>query len=656
MTARPFHLLGPADADHYRVEHGRYKDRWYTDPLPGDADWAAVPDDWDVPAVSIVKKASGADWSTVALGRAADDLHTRPAVYQGATRGQILEAFKSADKLGLAAAGGRGTIVHAWAEDLLAGRAPRVFSVLDLAAMDLPAAALADARRYLPALEQFFADHGPELVATEAVAIHRDLNGAGYGGTLDAVVRIAGELYVIDWKTRSDASASSKHAAYPEDGGQVSAYGRAQYWIVADADGAPVRVPPLELAGGLVISLRPDSYRAYPVDLDAGFQHWTAMHAWWLARRSERKPIGRGWAPKAGSKPAAVAVDPGVVAVTSAAVDPAREPFDAGFELVAIGELGRPGDDVDPFADLAPEAPTHVAIRANAVDRLAGLEVAEPPPIDVEPPIAIPSASSATFTHDPEGVDAAIAILEDAFGPDNLTVIDAADAEDLRTAALSPPADFVADGIRHERRDNLRDRLERLKAAGHGDLIIRWWPADVPGFKGGHDHTDAELDAIRDMLRLPMFAIAADESSLPWDSELDGDRPTPPAPEETELDLDGPRPAELDDGPLVDPDARAELNMRYSALPADRRQMVDDIRRLMPAPHVTPDGRPHVRQWTILHALVTFAERVWPAAVGDLDELVAAATDGRITDARDGTLAELTIDEAERLADMAAQL
>lgn len=30
-------LLGPADPDNYRTKVGRYKDRWYVDPLPGDA-------------------------------------------------------------------------------------------------------------------------------------------------------------------------------------------------------------------------------------------------------------------------------------------------------------------------------------------------------------------------------------------------------------------------------------------------------------------------------------------------------------------------------------------------------------------------------------------------------------------------------------------
>lgn len=29
------------------------------------------------------------------------------------------------------------------------------------------------------------------------------------------------------------------------------------------------------------------------------FDHWTAMHAWWVARRTERDGIGRAWPPKA---------------------------------------------------------------------------------------------------------------------------------------------------------------------------------------------------------------------------------------------------------------------------------------------------------------------------------------------------------------------
>jgi hypothetical protein len=80
----------------------------------------------------------------------------------------------------------------------------------------------------------------------------------------------------------------------------VSAYGRADYWIVGcdeSLNGAK-RIKPLDLAGGLIVSIKPDSYECFPIDLDEGFDYWTDLHAWWQARRSERRPVGRKWAPR----------------------------------------------------------------------------------------------------------------------------------------------------------------------------------------------------------------------------------------------------------------------------------------------------------------------------------------------------------------------
>lgn len=285
-------LRGPADADHYRVQVGRYGDRWYTDPLPGCS--IAPASDWTGPSISTVKKASGADWSFVSLGRAADDIANNPGRYDGLTRSEVYDTLNGANKRGLNRAAGRGTLVHLWAEDLLNGRPMRPVGALDLQALRLDRGSLDDAMQYQAALSAFFAEHRPELVATEIVCLHRTLNGVGYGGTADAVLSIGGKLYLADWKTRG---ADSSHGAYPEEAAQVSALAGAQYAIALGATG-PQRIELPEMAGGLVVSIKPDGYRAYPVDLDAGFAHWSALHAWWVARRDERKAVGRPWAPK----------------------------------------------------------------------------------------------------------------------------------------------------------------------------------------------------------------------------------------------------------------------------------------------------------------------------------------------------------------------
>ena len=55
--------------DDFRVAVGRFKERWYHDPLPSCA--IAEQSDWQGPSISTVKKASGQDWSFVTVKRIA---------------------------------------------------------------------------------------------------------------------------------------------------------------------------------------------------------------------------------------------------------------------------------------------------------------------------------------------------------------------------------------------------------------------------------------------------------------------------------------------------------------------------------------------------------------------------------------------------------
>ncbi len=286
-------LRPPADADNYRVQAGRFGDRFYTDPLPADDTWDATTDDDIYPAISTVKKAAGNDWSHAMAKRLAQ------APSQLVEIGNLDSEFERKARInllsdtGLGKASGRGTIVHAHAEAVLTNRIP-MYQMDDVV------------KPYIRTLDSFFAAYNPVLVAAEFVAINRTLNShglqrdcqfKGYGGTGDAVIEIDGKLWLVDWKSRAE---DSDHKAYPEEAAQVSAYGRADYWIVGD-DTSPngakrIKLP--DLAGGLIVSIKPDSYECFPIDLDEGFAYWIDLHAWWQARRSERRSIGRKWAPR----------------------------------------------------------------------------------------------------------------------------------------------------------------------------------------------------------------------------------------------------------------------------------------------------------------------------------------------------------------------
>lgn len=299
MKSMMIQLRPPADADNYRVQAGRFGDRFYTDPLPADETWGATSDNDIYPAISTVKKAHGNDWSKAMAKRLAKSPSQLVEIGNLTDEFERKERINLLSDVGLGQASGRGTIVHQHAEALLMNRLP-IYQMTD------------EVKPYIRTLEAFFAAYNPKLVAAEFVAIHRSLNAhnvmrgneyMGYGGTGDAVTEIDGELWLIDWKSRAE---DSDHKAYPEEGAQVSAYGRADYWIVGD-DESPngaKRITPLDLAGGLIVSIKPDSYECYPIDLDEGFAFWADLHAWWQARRSERRPVGRKWAPRVASEPA----------------------------------------------------------------------------------------------------------------------------------------------------------------------------------------------------------------------------------------------------------------------------------------------------------------------------------------------------------------
>jgi hypothetical protein len=332
-------LLGPSDASNFRVKVGRYGDRWYTDPLPG-CDVAPA-SDWTGPSVSTTKPPFANRYVTL---KAIADMPTLAGV---ATSGpdDIYEAFKVHDKKVGRINMTRGTIVHRWAEDRLLGRT---------ALFDDPghADAMAQAVRFRPALDSFFDTYQPEPVAVECVCLHQDLNGVGYGGTADAFLRIEGEVWAVDWKSRN-----SDHGAYLEEAAQGGAYIGAQYMIVAGEDGQPKRVPIPDVAGVLIVSIREDGFRVFPIAKQGAVDAYHAMHAWWTAQRkvTDDKVIGKPWPPRSSvPAPPLAGTDhsAGDAPSIAAAPPPAAEPHTARLAGVAGAT---PGVAQAPGVDLARE-------------------------------------------------------------------------------------------------------------------------------------------------------------------------------------------------------------------------------------------------------------------------------------------------------------
>lgn len=345
-TPPPTVLRGPAHADNYRVKVGRYGDRWYRDPLPYDEHAPEALAEEAYPSVSIVKGASGKDWTYVSLKRVAhaDDLADIAA------RGYFerYERLKVVNQLSLSQAQRRGTNVHTWAESIAYG-VPQT----------LPAGA--DGAEYFPIVDKFFDDYQPTLVAAEFVCIDRNLNGIGYGGTSDGIFLIDGKRYMLDWKSRGE---DSDHGCYPEEAGQLGAYVGAEYVIVEDQDPANqhgakrIRMPQLD--GALIVSIKPDSYEVYPVDLPKAIDHFHAMHAWWVARSVERSITGRKWAPR-----------------RRVTAEPVAEPSDERREQLYARHAALPADKQAEFSERVVGIDTN---DLDAVERLIA-DIENPPRI-----------------------------------------------------------------------------------------------------------------------------------------------------------------------------------------------------------------------------------------------------------------------------------
>lgn len=272
---------GPTDPEQFRIKVGRYKERHYFDPLPADDTWEAEdPNEDPYPSVSTIKKVSARDFSPVAARRVAEfavaNFATLAPIVKNSPDAAV-DLLIGADKRGLNVASARGTAVHAVMELLAAGVEPNMVNT-DPSAFP-----------YLDTCKAILFDLQPEFDYTETVVISRSNR---YGGTFDVVMKVNGKWYLVDYKSRK----AGGHDAYIEEAWQISAYAKADYWIVAGPDGQPIRIKPPHLDGGLIISICPGdgSYVTYPVDLDKGFDGFVRMNAMWVASHAKNfKPLGK---------------------------------------------------------------------------------------------------------------------------------------------------------------------------------------------------------------------------------------------------------------------------------------------------------------------------------------------------------------------------
>jgi hypothetical protein len=131
-------------------------------------------------------------------------------------------------------------------------------------------------RAYMNQLQRFLADWQPELLAAETKVYHR--GPAAYAGTLDLLVRIDGEVAVVDIKTGRNV--------WPEAALQINAYAYADFLIADPNHPGAIQTTPArgrrfyewrgppadeiempDVRAGYVLHLRPDGYDLLPVPI-----------------------------------------------------------------------------------------------------------------------------------------------------------------------------------------------------------------------------------------------------------------------------------------------------------------------------------------------------------------------------------------------------
>ena len=163
-----------------------------------------------------------------------------------------------------------GTRVHALAESIAKG---------------LPVTMTDEERPFLAAFQRFLDEWRPTFLATEQMVVnltHR------YAGTLDAATYMAGDTYMLDYKSGT--------GVYPETALQLSAYANAEFAGNAD-DTTRYTLP--RITAHAVLHLRPEGYEVVPYKVTPqtfeAFLHARRLYEW---RETEAKaimgqPLGR---------------------------------------------------------------------------------------------------------------------------------------------------------------------------------------------------------------------------------------------------------------------------------------------------------------------------------------------------------------------------
>lgn len=154
-----------------------------------------------------------------------------------------------------------------------------------------------DLAPFVAAYRQWLADFQPEFLAAEEMVYSHH----GYAGTFDAIARIAGETWMLDYKTSK--------GVYAETALQLAAYAAADF-IGRPGDPKRYEIPKVDQYG--VVHIRPEGAELVPYDVTGAFDAFLAFKRgaeWRLREGIVGSPVGPALLsfPHAPAKEAAVA-------------------------------------------------------------------------------------------------------------------------------------------------------------------------------------------------------------------------------------------------------------------------------------------------------------------------------------------------------------
>ena len=138
-----------------------------------------------------------------------------------------------------------------------------------------------DLAPYVAAYRTWVSRFEPEYLAAEEMVCSVKHN---YAGTLDAIVRIAGETWLLDYKT--------SRGTYIETALQLAAYGAAEF-IGRAGDPTRYAMPKIDEYG--VVHIRPEGAELIPYDITGAFDAFLAaktLHQWRLREGIMGMPVG----------------------------------------------------------------------------------------------------------------------------------------------------------------------------------------------------------------------------------------------------------------------------------------------------------------------------------------------------------------------------